>query len=122
MTEWRRFHFEWRGDQRFKAPQADAVIALAKLGIMPPRSLDPDPDNPDLSKLPQPGLLKDLQHDAHCWVNFEASAWKVRAIEDGVLHLWHGWRPKVEIWSIDLNQYTPAQWARYCEKAAAMLG
>jgi len=116
LEAWRRWHYVWREDgQRYRASEADGVIARARLGIMPPRSLEPD----DARRAEIP--CKELQHDAHCWLTFKGSAWKIRAIEDKTLLLWRGWRPHVEYDSIELNSYTPMQWSRYCDKAVQLL-
>ena len=112
LEDWRRWRFAWRQGMRYRGAESDGVIALAKLGILSPRSYNLDGED-----VP----CKELQHDSHCWLTLRGSAWKIRAIEDKMLMLWRGWRPEVEYDSLDLSQYTPAQWARYCDKAVELL-
>ena len=64
LTEWRKWHFTVLDDGRkLMAPSTAGVIALANLGVMPPRTL---PDR--LS-----GLFEE-QIDDHCWFISEGRA------------------------------------------------
>ena len=75
LIEWRKWHFAPLDDGRKKmAPSVDGVIALALLGIMPPRTM---PDRP-------PGLFEE-QIDDMCWFVSEGRAWRILGIEDKML-------------------------------------
>ena len=104
LLEWRKWHFTPLDDGRKKmAPSVDGVIALALLGVMPPRTL---PDRP-------PGLFEE-QHDDHCWFVSEGRAWRILGIEDKMLML----NSFGDEWQIDL---TRAKWEKYCEAWSAAL-
>ena len=104
LIEWRKWHFTPLDDGRKKmAPSVDGVIALALLGIMPPRTL---PDRP-------PGLFEE-QIDDHCWFVSEARAWRILGIEDKMLMLNSFGDEK----QIDLSR---AKWENYCAHHAAVL-
>ena len=104
LVEWRKWHFTPLDDGRKKmAPSVDGVIALAILGIMPPRTL---PDRP-------PGLFEE-QVDDMCWFVSEGRAWRILGIEDKMLCLNSFGEEK----QIDL---TRAKWDSYCEHHAAVL-
>ena len=77
LIEWRKWHFAPLDDGRKKmAPSVDGVIALALLGIMPPRTM---PDR-------LPGAFEE-QIDEHCWLVSEGRAWRILGIEDKLLCL-----------------------------------
>ena len=104
LTSYRKWHFTPLDDGRKKmAPSVDGVIALAILGIMPPRTL---PDRP-------PGLFEE-QIDAHTWFVSEGRSWRILGIEDKLLCLNSFGEEK----QIDL---TRAKWDSYCEHHAAVL-
>ena len=104
LIAWRKWHFTPLDDGRKKmAPSVEAVIALAILGIMPPRTL---PDRP-------PGLFEE-QIDNHCWFVSEGRAWRILGIEDKMLML----NSFGDEWQIDLSR---AKWEKYCEAWAAAL-
>ena len=104
LLEWRKWHFTPLDDGRKKmAPSVDGVIALALLGIMPPRTL---PDRP-------PGPFED-QVDDQCWFVSEGRSWRILGIEDKLLCLNSFGEEK----QIDL---TRAKWDSYCEHHAAVL-
>ena len=103
LTAWRKWHFTPLDDGRKKmAPSVDGVIALALLGIMPPRTLDRPP-----------GLFQD-QADDHCWFVSEGRAWRILGIEDKMLMLNSFGDEK----QIDLSR---AKWENYCAHHAAVL-
>ena len=131
LIEWRKWHFTPLDDGRKKmAPSVDGVIALALLGIMPPRTL-PLPleykcvhghDRCD-QMLPGPGCpycekterrLFEEQVDDHCWFVSEGRAWRILGIEDKMLMLNSFGDEK----QIDL---TRAKWDKYCEAWSAAL-
>ena len=104
LIEWRKWHFAPLDDGRKKmAPSVDGVIALALLGIMPPRTL---PDRP-------PGPFED-QVDDQCWFVSEGRSWRILGIEDKLLCLNSFGEEK----QIDL---TRAKWDSYCAHHAAVL-
>ena len=103
LLEWRKWHFTPLDDGRKKmAPSVDGVIALALLGIMPPRTLDRPP-----------GLFEE-QHDDMCWFVSEGRAWRILGIEDRMLFLNSFGEEK----QIDLNR---ANWEKHTEAAVAVL-
>ena len=96
LLEWRKWHFKRLDDGRkMMAPSVDGVIALAILGVMPPRTL---PDRP-------PGPFEE-QIDDHCWFISEGRAWRILGIEDKMLML----NSFGDEWQIDL---TRAKWEKY---------
>ena len=103
LIEWRKWHFAPLDDGRKKmAPSVDGVIALAQLGIMPPRTLDRPP-----------GLFED-QVDDQCWFVSEGRSWRILGIEDKLLCLNSFGDEK----QIDLSR---AKWENYCAHHAAVL-
>ena len=103
LIEWRKWHFTPLDDGRKRmAPSVDGVIALAILGIMPPRTLDRPP-----------GLFED-QVDDQCWFVSEGRSWRILGIEDKMLMLNSFGDEK----QIDL---TRAKWDSYCAHHAAVL-
>ena len=95
LIEWRKWHFTPLDDGRKKmAPSVDGVIALAILGIMPPKTL-----------YGAPGLFEE-QIDDHCWFVSEGRAWRILGIEDKMLML----NSFGDEWQIDL---TRAKWEKY---------
>ena len=112
ILHWRKWHFTWvevRGQQKKKlASSIDAMIALANLGLFPPR------DMPDHLAPRAPGLFEE-QHDAHCWlVSSDARAWRVVAIEDKTMILDSFGEAK----QLDITR-TP--WVQVIERAVAVL-
>jgi hypothetical protein len=111
MSDWRRFHWtpiEVDGKLKKRpAGATEAIIALAKLGIFPPRSLIRD--------IPRGGELHELDiGDDHCWLQISGRAWRITAIEDRMLVLDSFGEDK----QIDLNR---ARWTNYVESALAVL-
>ena len=105
LLEWRKWHWTPLDDGRKKmASSVDGVIALALLGIMPPRTL---PDRP-------PGLFEE-QIDGQCWFVSEGRAWRVLGIEDKMLML----NSFGEERQIGLEP--ASKWTKYCELHAAAL-
>ena len=95
LTAWRRFHSApiEGSTKKMPAPAVDGVIALAGLGIMPPRSL----------------LRGRPQHDDHCWLlSFaDGRSWRILTVEDGVMHLdSFGDKKEVEVAKIDWAKYS----------------
>lgn len=112
LRHWRRFHFTWLEDgKRRPAPLVDGVIALAKLNIFAPRSLDRD--------LPRDGRIG-YQSDEHCWLSISGEPWRITGIEDRIMFLekmtFDGSEPEKR--RIDLNR---ADWTKHTEAAVAVL-
>ena len=104
LLEWRKWHWTPTDDgKKLMAPSVKGVIALALLGIMPPRTLTERP----------PGLFEP-QIDDQCWFVSEGRAWRILGIEDKMLCLNSFGDEK----QIDL---TRAKWDSYCEHHAAVL-
>jgi hypothetical protein len=105
LTQYRKWH--WTpiegSDKKQAAPPTDAIIALAQLGVMPPRSLT--------ERRPCPF---EAQVDAHCWLVSKGRAWRIWKILDGWLIL----NSFGEEWHIDLKK---AKWESYVEAASAAL-
>jgi hypothetical protein len=124
MFQWRRFHctlgLEYRDDhgrlrrQRLPAPAVDCIIALAQLGIMPPRSL--------LRDLPRGGP-GGFQSDDHCWLmSKEGEEWRIAGIEDRVLVLKRdGEQKTVDLGSNQGVGRNGVDWTKYCDNRAAAL-
>jgi hypothetical protein len=114
LTDWRRFHGQRMmvdGKRMVKQANAvDGILALAALGVMPPRSIN--------QNIPRGSPLHQEQHNDHIWLTVKGEAWAIRSIEDKVMHLWRGWEPDVERMSIDLSR---ARWSSYCDAAVAFL-
>jgi hypothetical protein len=114
MRRWRRFHWtpvEIKGEQKkMPAGSAEAMIALAGLGIMPPRS--------EYKDIPPGGL--GYQHDDHMWISISGEQWKIAAIEDRMLILekmtFDGRKPETR--QIDLNR---ADWTKHTEAELTVL-
>ena len=85
------------------APSVDGVVALAQLGVMPPRMT---PDRP-----PSPF---EEQQDDHTWLVTEGRAWSIVGIEDMTLFLDSFGEQR----QIDLSR---AKWENYCAAWAAAL-
>jgi hypothetical protein len=113
LRQWRRFHFTW-GEVDGKAkrifPDAPAgCIALAKLGIFPPRFLIKDVPRTDAGG---------YQADDHMWLSINQEQWRITAIEDRMLHLEKGFEEPRQTMQIDLNR---ARWDKYNESASQAL-
>ncbi len=106
LTAWRKWHWTpvvVEGVEKKKmAPSVDGVIALAILGIMPPKTL-----------YGAPGLFEE-QIDDHMWLSISSRAWRILGIEDQMLFLNSFGEEK----QIDLNR---AKWEKYTEAAVAVL-
>ena len=113
LREWRRWHWtpiEINGElKKNPAGAVEAIIALAKLGVMPPRSTWRD--------IPRADELG-YQHDDHMWVSIAQEQWRILAIEDRQLILEKGFQELRETRMIDLNQ---ARWNDYVKAAANLL-
>jgi hypothetical protein len=107
LLEWRKWHHTIciiDGVEKKKmAASVDGVIALALLGVMPPRNM---PDRP-------PGPFEE-QVDDMCWFVSEGRAWRILGIEDHMLFLNSFGDEK----QIDLSR---AKWDNYCAHHAAVL-
>jgi hypothetical protein len=107
LTAWRRWH--WTpvtidgAEKKKPAGAVEAMIALAHLGVTPPRRLAERP----------PGLFEE-QHDDHMWLVTEGRAWRIVGIEDMTLFLDSFGEPR----QVDLAK---AKWNKYCEGHAAAL-
>jgi len=107
MRDYRRFHFSWVEGKQIPLAADPAKIALAKLGIFPPRFTIKD-------------VLRDgvsgFQCDDHMWVG----PWRIVAVEDRTLCLekYMEIEGKPETRQIDLTQ---ADWAKYTASAVAAL-
>ena len=114
MRQWRKFHWspvEINGElKKLPAGAVEAIVALAKLEIMPPRSAWND--------IPRDGELGAYQRDDHMWVSINQEQWRIAAIEDRVLHLQKGFQSDKEIKQIDLNL---AKWDKYIQSAETLL-
>jgi hypothetical protein len=111
MRRWRRFHAAPAAPgQRIPAPAAEAIVALAKLGVMPPRSAWNDIPRSDATG---------YQHDDHCWMSYAGQQWRITAVEDRIMHIEKmSFDDKSETQQIDLNR---ARWDKYVEAAFAVL-
>jgi hypothetical protein len=115
MRRWRRFHStpvevdgEWK---RRPADAVDAMIALAKVKVMPPRSAWGD--------IPHGDMAEGFQADDHMWLSLAGEQWRIVAIEDHLLHLNKmSFDNKVQTKWIDLGR---ARWTNYIDAAVAVL-
>ena len=112
MLAWRRWHWTpvlvpvgrtKHGEviteqEKQPASATEAIIALAGLGIMPPRTLEGD----------------GYQHDDHCFLMSEGRQWRIVGVEDKTMILTSDGAQ----WQIDLSRAT---WGKYIEAAAAAL-
>jgi len=114
LRQWRRFHWtpiEVDGAlKKNPAGAVEAIIALAKLQIMPPRSAWQD--------IPRTGIVEGYQSDDHMWLSIAGEQWRITAIEDKMLCLQKGFQADVETKQIDLNR---ARWDKYIESAVGVL-
>ena len=102
MRDWRR----WHATDDKPAGAVEAMIALAKLQIMPPRNLIRD--------IERTSACFEDQHDNHMWITMSQRAWRIVTVESRVLFL----ESFGEQTQIDLAR---ARWEKYCEKAAEVL-
>ena len=104
LSQWRRWHWSpiEGSDKKMPAPATDGVIALAQMGVMPPRNVKRRPD------------AFEEQHDAMCWFQSKGRAWRVWRIQDGWLIV----NSFGEEWHIDLKKM---KWDNYVAAAAAAL-
>lgn len=107
LKQWRRFHHIQVDGKRRPAGATEAIIALARLRVFPPRNLIKD--------VPRDGkcLAVDVG-DEHMWLQIAGRAWRIIAIEDRILILDSFDEPKY----IDL---TTAKWEKHTEAAVALL-
>ena len=114
LRQWRKFH--WSpivvDDVLKKNPASavQAIVALAAIGIMPPRSAWTDQPRTD-----ETGAY---QRDDHCWLSIASEQWRITGIEDRTLHLQKGFQADVERKQIDLAQ---AKWDKHNAAAVEIL-
>jgi hypothetical protein len=116
LSRWRRFHStpvevdgEWK---RRPASAVEAMIALAKVKVMPPRSA--------WNSIPHGDGVEGFQADDHMWLSLAGEQWRIVAIEDHLLHLKKmSFDNKIETKQIDLDR---ARWINYIDAAVAVLG
>jgi hypothetical protein len=112
LLDWRRFHWtpiEVEGKLKKRpAGATQAIVALAKLRIFPPRNLIKDV--PRDGKCYEPDL-----GDDHLWLQIAGRAWRIVAIEDKMLILDSFGEDK----QIDLNR---ARWKENTDAALAAMG
>jgi hypothetical protein len=107
LRQWRRWH--WTPTERDgvkmkqPAPATDAIIALAQIGIMPPRSL----------KDRLRGAFQE-QIDDHMWIVSKGRAWRIIDMKDQIMLL-NSFGDK---WEINLSR---ANWDAYVAGASAAL-
>ena len=102
LKDWRRFH----ALSGKPAPAYDGMVALAVMGIMPPRNLIKDVE--------RTGACFQEQHDDHMWLTLSQRAWRIIGIEDKIMIL----ESFGEQTQIDLSR---AKWEKYIEKAGEAL-
>ena len=102
LVAWRR----WHAVDGKPASAADGMIALAGLGIFPPRNLIKD--------VPHGGAPFEEPHDDHMWLIMSQRAWRIVGVEDKMLLL----DSFGETTQVDLSR---AKWDKYIEKAAEAL-
>lgn len=115
FCRWREFHFtpvEVDGEMKRKPAGAqDAMIALAAIGIMPPRS--------EIKDVPRGDAIEGYQHDDHMWMSIKGEQWRILGIEDRMLCLERGFEDgSTEQTQINL---ITAKWEKYTEAAVAVL-
>jgi hypothetical protein len=108
LRQWRRWHWspvETDDGVKMKAPAPalEGIIALAQLGIMPPRRLKDRP----------PGSFEE-QIDDHMWIVSKNRAWRITDVEGPVMKL----NSFGDIWEINLSR---ANWDAYVAGASAAL-
>jgi hypothetical protein len=112
LRQWRRFYFTWieldGKAKRNPAGATEAIIALAKLKIMPPRFL-----HKDLPREESGGY----QADDHMWISINQEQWRIVGVEDRMLCLEKGFEDK-ETLQIDLSK---AKWTKYIAAAVELL-
>lgn len=102
LKRWRRYHAV---DDK-PASAYDAMIALARLRLFPPRNLIKD--------VPRDGKRLEEQHDSHMWVIMSQRAWRVIGVEDKMLLLdSFGDQTQVSL--------EPRKWLKHTEKAVEWL-
>jgi hypothetical protein len=114
LKDWRRHHFTWievDGEPKHQPAGAiEAMVALAKLKIMPPRSTWRD--------IPHNDVVEGYQYDDHMWLSIAGEQWRITAIEDRILILEKGFQTDREIKQINLKT---ARWDKHIEAAVAVL-
>jgi hypothetical protein len=62
--------------------------------------------------------VSDEQHDDHIWLVANDRPWAIAWIDGDLFGLWRGFVPNIEYTELDVSA---VNWARYCDKAAALL-
>lgn len=106
MQDWRRYHKATIDGKDTPATAYEAMVALAKLGIMPPRNLIKDVE--------RTSACFQEQHDDMMWLTMSQRAWRIIAIESRVMFL----ESFGEQTQVDL---TKAKWDKWREKALEAL-
>jgi hypothetical protein len=113
MHQWRKFHatlIEVDGKpKRNPAGATEARIALAKIGIMPPRFLHKNVPREESGG---------YQADDHMWLSIRQEQWRITAVEDRMLCLEKGFEAQPETMQIDLSK---VRWNKYVESAVEVL-
>jgi hypothetical protein len=113
LREWRRFHFIWveleRKAKRQPASAPEGIVALAQLGIMPPRFTVKDVPRTDETG---------FQCDDHMWLSIAGEQWRIAAVEDRILCLERGFDDKPETRQINL---ATAKWQKHIQAALDVL-
>lgn len=115
MRQWRRWHWtpvDVDGQaKKMPAGAVEAMIALAKIKIMPPRSTRND--------IPHSSVAEGYQHDDHMWLSIAGEQWRIAAVESRMLCLEKmTFDGSVETRQIDLSK---AKWDGYIIAATAVL-
>jgi hypothetical protein len=103
LKEWRRWH--WTPvmvngvEKKNPASATEGIIALAEIGVTPPRSLP---------------RSEGYQYDDHMFLMSEGREWRIVGVEDKTLIL----RSDGDEWQIDLSR---AKWDKYVDAATAAL-
>lgn len=113
LQDWRRFHATPISDgKHVPAGATEAIIALAQIKIMAPRSA--------WIEIPHGDAVEGYQHDDHLWLSIAGEQWRITEISDRMLHLermtFEGTDREQK--QIDLSR---AKWTGYIEAAIAVL-
>lgn len=114
LRQWRRWHWtpvEIDGETKQRPASAvEGMIALARLGILAPRST--------WNEIPHSDVIEGYQHDNHCWLSIAQEQWRIIGVEDRMLCLEKGFQSERETKQINLNT---AKWTHYIDAAVQML-
>lgn len=112
LKRWRRFHHTGaEPGERMPAPATEGVIALARLGVMPPRSIWRD--------IPHGTTPDGYQSDDHMWLSIAGEQWRIVTVESRMLCLEKmTFDGSIETRQVDLNK---AKWEKHAEAALAAM-